>query len=444
MTYRLANPTPIILAQQAWQAGAGLVTVVLIALYLTPAQQGWYYTLTSLVALSTLLEFGVLAVLGQKAARLFLALSWDQGTPTGIAASAFVGLAGGSVRYFARLGLLFVLLFLPGGFVFLTFSAHEPIAWQAVFVCLTLATGLAFLPQPLLAMIEGSGQIAQVYGIRLAQGVMGSFLLWTLLVSGAGLWAVLAPALAAGLVPAITLFAQMRPFLRMLRKAQGQAPPWSTEIWPLQWRVGLSQLAAYLTTQIATPILFAAQGADAAGHMGLSLTLCTMLGLMARAHFTGHVPTMAQAAARQDWILLDRLLREDLLWFALAYGGGALLFILGRPVLESTFLGGRLFPLSLLLALLLTVFISAVHTMLAIQLRSFGEEPLLVVTITGAFLTVAAMLWSAPRWGSNGVVFAMALIQLFFVLPASVWVWRRFHGLRRDANPPSDNRHSHL
>jgi O-antigen/teichoic acid export membrane protein len=438
------SPTPIILAQQAWQAGAGLVTVACIALFLTPAQQGWYYTLVSLAALSTLLEFGLLAVLGQRAARFFLVLQWEDGVPNGRSADLFIALAGWSLRVFTMLALTFIVVFGPAGFLFLVRSAAEPVAWHAIFVSLIFATALGLLPQPLLALIEGSGRVASLYACRLMQGVAGSLLLWALLASGAGLWAVLAPALAAFLVPVAVLIGRYRSFLALTLRTARQAPSVWQEVWPLQWRVGLSQLAAYLTTQIATPILFAMEGADAAGQMGLSLTLCTMLGLVARASFTGHVPAMTQAAARHDWPALDRFMRDDLVWFVVVFAVGGLLLIMAELFLANTSLGGRLLPLPVFLAVLITVLAMAIHTMLAAQLRAFGQEPLLVIAIAGACLTVACMGLAASRWGSAGVAGAMAFVQCFFVLPASIWLWRRFHGLRRDANTLADHRHPDL
>lgn len=442
---RLANyTTPIILAQQAWQAGAGLVTVACIALFLTPAQQGWYYTLVSLAALSTLLEFGLLAVLGQRAARFFLVLQWEGGVPNGRSADLFIALAGWSLRVFAVLAFLFIVVLGPVGFLFLTRSGAEPIAWETVFVSLIVATALGLLPQPFLALIEGSGRVASLYACRLVQGVAGSLLLWALLVSGAGLWAVLAPAVAAFLVPVAVLMGRYGSFVVLSLRAARQAPSAWQDVWPLQWRIGLSQLAVYLTTQIATPILFATQGADAAGQMGLSLTLCTMLGLIARASFTGHVPAMTQAAARHDWPVLDRFMRNDLVWFVVVFGGGGLALILADLFLDNTFLAGRLLPLPVFLAVLMTVFAMAVHTMLAVQLRAFGREPLLFVTMAGACLTFACMGLAASRWGSAGVAGAMAFVQCFFVLPASIWLWRRFHGLRRDANTLADHRDPNL
>src|SRR5579872_5549471 len=50
-----------------WSSAAGLVTVALIARFLSPAEQGYYYTLGSLVALQIIFELGFSFVILQMA-----------------------------------------------------------------------------------------------------------------------------------------------------------------------------------------------------------------------------------------------------------------------------------------------------------------------------------------------------------------------------------------
>src|SRR6202451_4228990 len=50
-----------------WSSAAGLVTVALIARFLSPAQQGYYYTFGSLVALQIVFELGFSYVILQLA-----------------------------------------------------------------------------------------------------------------------------------------------------------------------------------------------------------------------------------------------------------------------------------------------------------------------------------------------------------------------------------------
>src|ERR1700689_3575930 len=62
-----------------WSSAAGLLTVFLIARFLSPAEQGYYYTFGSLVALQIVFELGFSLVILQMASheRAHLAVSVD-------------------------------------------------------------------------------------------------------------------------------------------------------------------------------------------------------------------------------------------------------------------------------------------------------------------------------------------------------------------------------
>src|SRR6201993_2196971 len=53
---------------RGWSSAAGLVTVALIARFLSPSEQGYYYTFGSLVALQIVFELGFSFVILQLAA----------------------------------------------------------------------------------------------------------------------------------------------------------------------------------------------------------------------------------------------------------------------------------------------------------------------------------------------------------------------------------------
>src|SRR5689334_17769121 len=62
-----------------WSSAAGLVTVALIARFLSPAEQGYYYTFGSLVAVQIIFELGFSFVILQMASheRARLSISED-------------------------------------------------------------------------------------------------------------------------------------------------------------------------------------------------------------------------------------------------------------------------------------------------------------------------------------------------------------------------------
>jgi len=67
-----------IIGQKAWQGFAGLITVVLIAIYLTPVEQGWFYTFISIAALYSIFEMGISVAILQTSATFFVRLRWSK------------------------------------------------------------------------------------------------------------------------------------------------------------------------------------------------------------------------------------------------------------------------------------------------------------------------------------------------------------------------------
>jgi len=421
----------VIFAQRLWQALSGLVTILLLTHFLTPIQQGWYYSFLSLAALYTLFDLGLSIVLVQFSAHLFINMKWlGKGRVVGESKEQFLSLVGQSLRLYFLLGLAFCFLMIPAGLVFFGEKDSEAwlliTEWQWPWICLVIATAVNILALPFLALVEGSGRVGEAYGIRLLQGVFGSIGCWAVLSIGGGLWA---PSMipSIGFLVALAWLIFCRPALLHNAWRMGDSHiHWSHEIWPLQWRIGLSWLSGYFLTQIYTPILFYYQGAEVAGQMGLSLSIANMLGLLAQSWIARRVPVMAQAAGRQDWDLLDKVFAQDFVVSVLAFLGGALMLCgLHFYYLEKTIYASRVLSFWPFVGLMGIAFFNHINGALAAQLRSFRKEPLVWVSFAGALVTLPTAFWAASRYSAQGVVMVILSIQLLFILPVSVRLWNK-------------------
>lgn len=426
----ISNSLVVLFAQRFWQAASGLITIILIALFLTPETQGWYYSFLSLAALYTLFDLGLALVLVQISAHLFIKMRWlTNGGIEGMNLSRIQSLIGRSSRLYLLLALAFFFLMLPVGLLFFSARGEATLPsgghWVAPWVMLVVTTAMSMLSFPYLSVVEGSGRVGEVYGVRLVQNVLGSMACWVILANGGGLWAtIMMPAM--GLLVAIGWLISMRPLLlRAAWRHTGNELEWRREVWPLQWRIGLSWLSGYLLTQIYTPILFHTQGPVVAGQMGVSLTIANMLGLLAQSWIVRSIPAMAQAVGRRDWYVLDRLFARDFVVSVLAFIGGALLLGGLHERLQSSAYGTRLLPFWPFAGLLSVALIGHIIGALAAHLRSFRREPLVWLSVTGALLTVPAATWAASIYSAEGVVLVMLGIQLLFILPASLIIWKK-------------------
>jgi len=422
----------MVFIQRSWQAINGFVTIILIAHFLSPVQQGWYYSFVSLAALYTLFDLGLSVVLVQISAQLFVSLRWRTGGAVeGGHPDHFLALIGRSSRVYLRLALAFFLLVLPAGILFFGIRGNEANLpddqWLAPWVLLIAITAAGILALPYLSLIEGSGRVAEAYGVRFTQGLLGGVGCWLVLALGGALWAVvMAPAMGL-LVAAVWLITRWPALLHASLHNLGKDLEWRREIWPLQWRTGLSWLNGYLLTQIYTPILFHTQGAVVAGQMGLSLSIANMLGLLAQSWITQDLPAMTQAVATRNWVGLDKLFRSDLLISIFTYALGALAVGGIYAGLQGTVYAGRLLPLWPFVGLLCIGFLGHLASALAAQLRSYTREPLVWVSLLGTGLTVPAALWAAFSFSAAGVVTVILTIQGMLVLPLSILLWRKYN-----------------
>jgi hypothetical protein len=103
----LDRPVTYTLLTRAWQAVAGVVTIVLIAKNFTPEVQGFFYTFASLVALQIFLELGLNVVIVNRASQEWSRLDLDDaGRVTGehVARCRLAGLMQFVSRWYHRAG----------------------------------------------------------------------------------------------------------------------------------------------------------------------------------------------------------------------------------------------------------------------------------------------------------------------------------------------------
>src|SRR5205085_10066948 len=86
----------------------------------------------------------------------------------------------------------------------------------------------------------------------------------------------------------------------------GRVAYWK-EIWPLQWRIGLSWLSGYFVNYLISPILFSVIGKGMAGQYGMCLRLGNSLQNISISWVSAHSPTLAGFVARREWMALDRV-----------------------------------------------------------------------------------------------------------------------------------------
>jgi O-antigen/teichoic acid export membrane protein len=418
-----------VLIQRIWQGLGGVLTIFFLAHTLSPDQQGWFYTFVSIASLYTLFEMGLSAALLQVAAHLFIKLRWQtQGRVAGENAKIFISFLSTSVKTYFKFACLFLgVAFLVGYFAFIQKggSTVEGRVWLWPWIVLLIGTALNMMMLPFFAVVEGSGEISEVYSVRLLQGLIGSIICWIVLIIGGDLWAASMVPIFSAMISFIWIY-KKRPqlFKIALLKEADKKFNWSKEVWPLQWRIGVNWTSLFLMSQLCTPILFYFQNSTVAGQMGISLTIAHMLGILSQSWMTRRVPHMSQAAAKKDWQILDDLFKKDFVRSMFVFLLGVFFIMIAHRLISQTIYVNRVLEFWPFLGLLIFSFFYYINIALTIQLRSYRKEPLVWVTLLGGVLIFIATAIAAKNYSVNEVVLAMVICQIFLITPLSIYIWR--------------------
>lgn len=385
------------------------VTVLLIARLLSSVEQGYYYTLLSLLSLQMVFEMGFSFVIQQLAAHecAHLELKAD-GTVSGDPAAhrRVASTLQLSLRWYTLAAAAMALILTPAGVFFFAHPASDTgaqVAWRGPWLTAVLASSAGLWSIPFYSFLEGCGQVRAVAAMRLRQAVATVLCAWAPMLLGHGLYS---PAMAlVGYVVMgwLFLFGRRHLLRGLLRHpAEPGGVCWSKEVWPFQWRIAVSWTCAYFTVQVFIPILFAARGAVEAGRMGMSLSMTGYLTVLALAWTSTKTTPFAGMIARREFQRLDdlffRTLRQSTAVFALL-GTAACVAVALLPVWAPR-IAARMAAPPLFAILVLASGANFIAQSMAILLRCFKNEPFLVQSLTGAFLTLVLTALTVSRWGS--------------------------------------------
>jgi hypothetical protein len=420
---------------KGFQVLTGPVTLILIAHFLSPVAQGFYYTFSSVVSLQLFFELGLSFVILQFASHEKAGLTWTRSTTLeGIPLNKqrLASLLRLCIKWYGIIALLMVGILIPVGIWFLgSNKSNIDVEWQLPWMLVVTSAGAILLLNSLLSFLEGCGLVAEIARMRLFQNLLSSFCLWSAFALNANLFAAAIPNLIGVIVISNWLFRKYSHFLLDLiyyskQEGNNELPSstisWQKEIFPLQWKIAVSWLSGYFIFYLFTPILFIFYGAVTAGQMGMSLSLTSAITNLAVSWISTKSSPFGSLIAVKKYRELDQMFFPAL-WRSVGVSilGGILLlavvFFLHQIKHPFTHRLVDLVPLSLLvLAGVCNVYI----TSLAIYLRAHKQEPFLTITIINGILTGLCTYFFGREYGIMGMTVGyLSTIFFCFVIPGS-------------------------
>jgi O-antigen/teichoic acid export membrane protein len=419
---------------RGWSSVAGLLTLLLVARFLSPDEQGYYYTFGSLAALQIVFELGFSFVIQQMASheRALLDISPD-GLITGVekAHARLASVLQKTVRWYTVAAVMLFLGLLSAGMYFFSTHSHPsyPVSWHLPWVLVSFAASLTFQIDPIFAFLEGCGYVPEVARTRFWQAFTGTFLAWASLVTHHGLFAPAMVILGQAVTGSACLWVHRYLLLGLWKHPAGiHRIEWFTEVWPFQWRIAVSWISGYFIFQLFNPVLFAYWGPVAAGQMGMSLSIGTAIMGIGIAWISTKSAPFGALVARKQYAELDRLFFRALRQSFIVCVSGCLAVF---AVTIYLYADGLPFARRLLnpwqfSLLLLAIAVNHIVFAEAIYLRAHKQEKFLMVSVITAFLVALSTYCLGRAYGATGMMLGYLVVKTFVGLGLGTWTFGKY------------------
>lgn len=250
--------------------GIGLLAIAWLATWrLTADELGFFFSFLSLGVLVQLADFGLSYAALQKGGHLAGTEGLHE-LPALARRISHWNLVASSLATIAVAAIGWILFSTKGAA-----KATSPVAWHGAWVTFLLGVYVTQLTAPGISLREGAGKVVQMWRLRLGQEWVAATACVVTLYLGGGLWSLSAFALARASVAAT--WVRLGHPLGPGTSTSYTWKRWMAEVWPFQWKIGLSGLSGFLIFRSFSPLILMEKGPVMAGQVGLSIAIMNLL-----------------------------------------------------------------------------------------------------------------------------------------------------------------------
>lgn len=394
-----------------------LIVILLATKLLTPSEQGLFFAFMSLGVLVQIGDFGLSYAVMQKASHFHQAsLAALHGFETRIRRAGFYVAALST----AAVGVLGIFSFNNWG----TSPQLAGIDWEVPWALALLGLFAGQCANPVISLMEGSGKVIPAWRLRMVQEWAGGIACAAALVFGWGLYGIAFYWLGRSLISLPLLFRRIHQDCTTLLSSTPQIFRWRDEMWPFQWRIGLSNLSGFLIFRASIIVILSEQGPVIAGQYGFALAAMNMMLAVTTSWPNSQAARLGQLiAAKTPWIAKiesQQTMKRSLLFaFLSAIAVWSLFSFAVRADLDISRRMTDLVTLALVLAT------GVAHHAVACQavlLRAQIKEPLLIISVIGGVANIAGTIVAA-RFGTPPLIALSALTCALIGLCVSTYLF---------------------
>lgn len=410
------------------QGLTGVASVFFITSFLTGVEQGFYYTFGSILALQVFFELGLSGIMTQYVAHEASHLILNkQGEYEGEERykSRLASLLRFCVKWYSAISLfVFIFLIIVGSAYFIRYGiSHDYVDWQTPWILICVGTAIKLFQSPLNAIFMGLGFVKEMSKAIFYQQIIIPLFTWIGLVFGFKLYV-----MGIGFLLSVVywlIFIHINGLTKILIKL------WHTkltdrvgymkEIFPYQWRIAISWVSGYFIFQLFNPVLFATEGAEVAGQMGMTLQALNAIQAFSYSWQNTKVPLYSKLIALKDYIQLDKIFSKTLkqmvsvcFTLLLCFFLVIWIFHITEFSINGNMLANRFLDYLPMLLMMIPVFLQQFVNSWATYLRCHKKEPFLINSICAGIVMGFGTLIFGRLYGLLGITICYCILSILF------------------------------
>lgn len=403
--------------------------LISIPYFLTPMEQGYWYTFTSIAALSAFADLGFTTIVLQFSAHEFAFLHFiDQRRIEGDnehlwrLASFFRFV----IHWLCKaIAVVFPLIML-GGYFFLD-SKHDDLSWQMAWFLYSGASVVVFFNSALMSFFEGCDSVALMQSVRFRVSVCAIGVNLIALFCHFDLYALSLSLLVNAVAGTVfILYYYRRTISQLWELSRSRCYDWWPEFSSLIWRYAISWCGGYFMFQLFTPVAFHFYGAEFSGKIGISVAMWTAGFSVANTWIVAIIPRLNMLISERKWKDLDALFKRNLYRSMETMIAGGLAYFAVYFLLENQFVFFQrvLDPFSMLLLYIswvMQVWVNAI----TIYLRAHKKEPLMALfAFCGVYVAITTLL--CAKFLPPEYLFLGFLTQYVYEIPVAYHIYKKY------------------
>ena len=404
----------------------GPISIYFLVTYLTPGDQGLWYTFGSLSALTIFAELGFTSIITQFVSHEFAKIPdkeklVDSGRSD---ISRLIGLIQFSIKFYLLIiPTAIVILLVVGYFYFKTELTAIYFAWFVF----SITGGFGLFIGLLQSIYQGLDKVKDIQKNIFISTTINTVLTWIFLMLHFKIWALVLGNLLGLMLTTILLFNLSPGFWKLIYKFKlSEKFNFLTETLPLQLRYAVTWISSYFVIYLYIPATYKLVGDIQAGQFGITYSIFTTISSVANNWVFTKVPKFNMHAALKDVNSLNILFKRSSL-----QGFSVLIFLYMVFILALFFLkiylpniAVRFMDIKLTILFMIPQIAQYFIGILATYLRAHKEEPFMWVSVLMAFLLIGSVFGILSlKLGLEILFYVLIIIYWIIILPIALKIF---------------------